>query len=203
MHLPTEAAANAQLERLCAPMWAGVAAALASHNGHSYGNGNGSGSGEDGGDDDVVTRELRALATVVQAAGGVGAGGVGSLMACFLARGEGVRGLLAHESHGRQAWTRGAMALTASLLRALGQAVSAAEKGAGAGTDAAARMALLEVGMVGLGLYRCAASRMLVSDSPRFDAIIPNRPTASASRGGRRRCSTSCPPPQPPPPPPP
>jgi hypothetical protein len=51
------------------------------------------------------------------------------------------------------------MALTASLLRALGQALSSAEKGAGPGTDAHARMALLEVGMgMGrLGLDRCVS----------------------------------------------
>ena len=88
VHLPTEAAATAQLERLCAPMWTGVAAALASHGSSSNGNGNGSivgGGGQDG-DDDAMARELRALATVVQAAGGAGAGDVGALVACFLAR---------------------------------------------------------------------------------------------------------------------
>lgn len=158
VHLPTEAAANAQLERLCAPMWAGLAAALASHSMNGKGNGslngeqNGDGADDDDDDDndDVVAKELRALATVVQAVGGAGPGGVRPLVACFLARGEGIRGLLAHESHGRQAWTKGAMALTASLLRVLGQAVSSAEMGAGAGTPVHARMGLLEVGM-GMG----------------------------------------------------
>jgi hypothetical protein len=83
-HCP-DTEAITRVERLCAPMWAGVAAAVGDACAPPVGGGGGGGRGGEGQGGDLVAGELRALATVVQAAGATGSG-VGALAACFLAR---------------------------------------------------------------------------------------------------------------------